>query len=841
MIRGSVSYQWSREDNVTSFLEWLLDLENIRLARDAPLLLRWENPLPAWLLFGIALLAAAWIAAIYRRESIPPGRRAALAGVRAGLMALVLAAFGQPAIVLQRNHTEPAQTVLLVDTSLSMAATEPLNQDPVLAESLARGSGITGATALNDTSRLEFVRAALRRDDGAALKELTARNGLQVTSFDTDVRTLVSVPPGETPAAMGDAIAQLKADGLGTDLGGAIRQVIEQAQGRRIAAMVVASDGQSTEPGNLKDATDLARGRQIPVYTTRLGLGERPVDVELGHVRAQESVFADDLLSVEGEVRALGTSVPVVVRVELVDDHSGQVAAEEELTLDPGTPAKWVELTTKAKGEGRVTYRLQVRPLPGERLTENNGESVQVQVVADKLRVLYVEGYPRFEYRYLKNALLREKTIALSVLLLEADEQFVQEGTFPIRRFPESPEELGRFDVVLFGDVDPRAGWLTMAQMKMLLDFVGNDGGGFGLIAGERFAPQRFLGTPLEKLVAVRIDPAVLGPYDAPISSGYSTQLTPEGKRGRMFREAAGRWGAGGEDRVAGSEAALPDLYWFARTLGSKPGATVLAEHPTVMTTGDAARGPTPMPLVVMGRYGAGKLFFQGTDDTWRWRQHTGELMHDTYWVQAARDIMRSGRAAQDRRVAVRTDRRVYDFGERVQIQVEITDTELLAAQRDAVPLLVLQEGRDSREPGRSPGAGAPTQRLSATRLAPDSRMFEVNTTPPAAGRFRVQMESIIPREGEAPASAAFRVEQPDLEMRRPEADHESLRRIAEATGGKFLELSEWRAAFADIPNRSVQIPDDVTEPLWDSKLAWILFVLALGTEWVLRKAFGVL
>ena len=92
----------------------------------------------------------------------------------------------------------------------------------------------------------------------------------------------------------------------------------------------------------------------------------------------------------------------------------------------------------------------------------------------------------KHEYRYLKNALLREKTMDLSVLLTDADEQFVQEGTDPIRRFPETPEELNRYDVVFFGDVDPRGRWLSTSQMNMLLDFIGNEGGGFALIAGER-------------------------------------------------------------------------------------------------------------------------------------------------------------------------------------------------------------------------------------------------------------------------------------------------------------------------------------------------------------------
>lgn len=823
---------------MTSWLEWLLDLENIRLARDAPLLLRWEYPLPAWLLFGMALLTAAWITVVYRRETLSTPRRVMLGIIRAMLVALVLAALCQPALVLQRNRVEPAQTVLLVDTSLSMGQTEPLDEDPSLAEALAEGSGLIDRQKLNQTSRLEFVQAALDKDDAAILRVLSERNGLHLATFDVEVRPRASIAPGENLTSLREVVSQLRAEGTGSDPGGAIRRILEKTTGRRIAAIVLASDGQSTEPGSLKDVADLARGRRIPMYTTRLGLSERPTDVEIGHVRAQESVFADDLLSVEGEVRAFGVSAPTTVRLELIDERNGAVVAQEDVTLDPGASQRTVELRARASGVGRVSYRLRSVPLPGERITENNGESVEVQITADKLRILYVEGYPRFEYRYLKNALLREKSMEISVLLLEADEQFVQEGTFPIRRFPESPEELGRFDVVLFGDVDPRAGWLTTAQMNMLLDFVGNDGGGFGLIAGERFAPQRFLGTPLEKLVAVRIDASLSGPYSTVISTGFHPRLTPEGQRSRLFRDAA-RGGTVDRDR-GGPGAGLPEIFWFVRTLGIRPGATVLAEHPTAATPGDAARSPAPVPLVAVGRYGAGRIFFQGTDDTWRWRRHTGELMHDTYWVQAAREIMRTGRAAQDRRLSIRADRRVYDFGHPVRIQVELLDAQLLAAHREAVPLVLTREGAEASPQGR-PVGGTPAQRLSAVRLGPDSRLYEAIATPAVAGRYRVQAESIPTREAEQPAQAVFRVDTPDLEMRRPEADHESMRRLAEATGGRMLDLNQWTEALAEIPDRGMQIPDDVTEPLWDSKLALILLILLLTTEWVLRKTFGVL
>ncbi len=112
---------------------------------------------------------------------------------------------------------------------------------------------------------------------------------------------------------------------------------------------------------------------------------------------------------------------------------------------------------------------------------------------------------------------------------------------------------------------------------------------------------------------------------------------------------------------------------------------------------------------------------------------------------------------------------------------------------------------------------------------------------PPRPGSYLVETQDIAPRPGERPGSVLVRVERPNLEARRPEADHDTLERIAAATGGAVIELNDLEAAFGAIRDRSVRIPDDLVEPLWDSKLVLMLFVTMISMEWVLRKAFGLL
>ncbi|MFQ5412831.1 MAG: hypothetical protein ACE5E6_00085 [Phycisphaerae bacterium] len=832
-------------------IQWLLGLEHIRLGRDAPIVFQWQHEPRAWLLFCAAVVGGACVALVYRRERVSTTRRVVLALLRCGMLALVVAVICQPALVLRQDRIEPSHVAVLVDTSRSMAARDeptapdnaprpkpaasigaagltqeeigprPRAEDTARADTADETERVTDVGAPVRPSRIERAREALLGNDAAVLRQLLGRHAVQLYGFAGGTEALAYAGSVDDLPALVDALGTLVADGASTDLDGALAHVIRHGEGRRLAGIVLATDGRSTQVGaarasaGLHDVLDLARGRKIPIFPIRIGSTTVPPDIEVGPLRADEQVFVHDILAVEADVAGRGLVDAAEVTVTLTDERTGLPVASKTMTLTPAEPETTVELRTKPSQSGRVRYRVEATPIARERVRSNNVDRIDVNVLDDRVAVLYVELYPRYEYRYLKNALLREETVALSVLLLEADEAFVQEGTYPIRRFPETPEELDRFDVVVFGDVDPRGGWLTPAQMKMLLAFVGDRGGGFALIAGERYAPHRYRGTPLEKLIPVRIDPAFMGRYEATIVTSFRPRLTWEGRHSRIYRFAAD------EAESAAMFEALPDLYWVARTLGPKPGATLLAEHPTMRTTTGR------LPLVVIGRYGAGKIFFQATDETWRWRRHTGELLYDTYWVRVVRELMRSQRVGRDHRYVIRTDRRRYAYGQPVRTQVEFDDSQLLAQQGDVVAIAVRDDG------------AALVGRIDAQRVAPDAALFEAVYVPPRAGSFELKAADITPRTGDRPVSALIHVRRADLESRRPEADHATLERIADVTDAVVVDPEDVSEVLAGIRDRSARIPDDVTEPIWDSKLVLGLFVLMISMEWVLRKAFG--
>ncbi|MFH0981072.1 MAG: hypothetical protein V2A79_05995 [Planctomycetota bacterium] len=864
---------------IFSALEWLLGLDQIRLGRDAPIYLRWNSPYPGWFILAFSLVVLLFIAFAYRREPGRSGRRIVLTGLRAALAGLVIALLCRPVLILQRNRVSPSHVALLLDTSASMSQvdrpTESADEPPGRRASRRVYPGAHTTAGVNPAarlaSRLDLVRRALTANHAEPLRALLRRNDLRLYHFAAEARPIDTVPRLDAPPAEGGApdpetpdldrtlaqLAHLTADGTSTDLARSLEQVLSRTEGGHLAALILASDGRSTEPTPIAEAIAAAQAQQIPIYPLLVGSPVPQPDVGIESGTADGNVFAKDILAVRARLQASGLSAPTPVTVQLVDEELERVVASQTIEIggvnDAAGPAGTtpqragetpglveVELRTKPARAGRLRYRIQVVPPDGDADADNNAEVVEVWVRDEPARVLYVEQQPRYEYRYLKNALVREDTVRAGILLLSADAEFAQEGTDPIRRFPETPEEFQGYDVVLFGDVDPTGDWLTSAQAQMLVNFVGQRGGGFGLIAGERHAPHRFRGTVLEKLIPVRIDPDFLGAYAETLTAAFVPRVTPEGERSRLFHFDVGRPPPDGtapsltHGELTSIVSTLPGWYWFARTLGPRPGAEVLLEHPTVQTdTG-------PMPLVVVGRYGAGKVLFQASDDTWRWRRGAGELVYDGYWIQVVRALVPTREPDADHRWVVRPKKRQYRYGERVEVQVQVRDAALLTGLEDEVRLIV----RDQE--------GQPVAQVDAKRLGGMSPLFEGSFIPPGVGTFSFSIEGQPSGVGPAfqpvgPAfqpvgpAASFHVKQASLEFRRPEADHATLERLAAETGGELVAPDRLTEVFAQLRDRSVRIPDDVSEPLWDSRLAFILFAFLITCEWILRKVYGMI
>ncbi|MBI5763809.1 MAG: VWA domain-containing protein [Planctomycetes bacterium] len=782
---------------MTTLLQWLLGLERIRLSDGGSPVLRFATPPAPWIMLAGAVVAAYAVYTLYHREQAPARWRRVMAVLRFGAIITVLFILAQPLLVLRRNHIDPSRVLILLDRSASMTALDerlPNSNAPI--------------------SRWIAITDALTRAKDGLIPSLAGRHHVQVLSFAESTSPEADVVASTKLASVSDRLQSRVPNGSQTNLASAIAAALTQSQGSPLAAIIIAGDGRQTNDAPLEAALAQAQARSIPIHVVCAGSAHPLPDLRLDSAACDDDVFLRDRVIVRTRVGINGYDAAFDAEIQLRDKATNEVLATRTIHLDPATPLPPFDLAFQPSKPGRNSFIASITPRPEETNTDNNTVDLSVNARDEKLSVLYVEGPPRYEYRYLKNMLLREPSIDSSCLLVSATPGFAQEGTRPIRRFPQSVEELRPYDVILLGDIDPRGDWISPVQLAMLADHVSQQGAGIAFIAGESFVPHRLRQTPLEKLLPVRIDPEFLGRYEQSIAETYAPKLTIEGRQSGLFGLAADD----DSDQWVGSGTGW---YWFARVLGPQPASTVLLTHPT--TTGAALS----MPLAVLGRAGAGRTFYLGTDDLWRWRQSIGEQEYEALWLRIIRTLARNRRLGADCPWRLDVDRRNYEVGQRVHVRLTGAES-VLSTDVGDMTLRVMEAQLGL------------TQRVALRPTHPGSRDFEADFAADAPGHYDLIPQLPEQTDGCKKLGAAIRVTQIDHERLRPEADPELLRMIASRTSGRFAKPGDDLAALAaQIPDRSVQIPDDIEEPLWDKPVMVVLFAVLIIAEWIVRKTRG--
>ena len=499
------------------------------------------------------------------------------------------------------------------------------------------------------------------KDKARLIQELQKQHKVRLYLVSNSARLLAEVdrPADILPAAR--KLSEAQPIGLQSRLGDDTRQVLTELRGEPPSAIVLLSDGQTTEGEPLAKAAELATRKGVPMFTIGLGSAEPARDLELTELLVDDVVFVDDAVRFQAKLLARGfQGQKVVIRLLEADaDQRDPKAVRQLATTEVEAPAdgkpRRVELVHRPKTTGERTFILEIEPKPRKLQTENNRIERVVTVRKEKLKVLLVESEPRYEFRYLKNYLEREETIDLSVVLLSSDPEYSEQDRSALPTFPAAKDELFAFDVVIVGDADP--GFLSRSQMQNLSEFVTEKGGGILFIAGELFNPLAYRGTPLELLLPIELGDARNPTAVGNAISSYRPELTAEGRASPIFRF--------GENEAAGAA----DLAATARSLlvlrgtPQEAGALVLAEHPTA--TGSEGK----LTLDLYQFAGAGKAMFHAFDDTWRWRFRAGDRYFGRFWVQAIRFLARSKLVGQ-RQAEIQTDRRRYESGQPIRLRV---------------------------------------------------------------------------------------------------------------------------------------------------------------------------
>ncbi len=455
-------------------------------------------PWPPWVTLLCLLVSATCVIAIYLREAGTVRRRTRLilAAIRIMLIAIVLTMmYGW---MRDRYRTDLPDVLVVIDDSGSMQVADQYD-DRRLTDRLQRQ---LRRVALDEASRMNLVKALLLDSDEGWLKSLLDRYNLKLYLLSASAR----IQSGQA-AELGNVVRAVEANGEASRLGIGLQDILESQRGRPTAAVVLLTDGITTEGKPISNVAHYARRKGIPLYILGVGDERPPRDVRLSDLLVDDAVFLGDVVNFDFKLSGSGFGSEQVT-VWLKRQGSEEVLSQQTLTIVGDATSHTVRLSYRPMQEGEYDFVAGVEPLQNESNTENNRLLQRVQVRDETIRVLYVQEYPSPEFRYLKTLLERGlrragggKAIQLATVLQEADLEYVDLDESAQRVFPVNRDELFAYDVVIFGDVNPS--YLSRPVLENLAAFVQERGGGMVVIAGPRHTPVAYRGSPLEDLLPI--------------------------------------------------------------------------------------------------------------------------------------------------------------------------------------------------------------------------------------------------------------------------------------------------------------------------------------------------
>ena len=688
----------------------------------------------------------------------------------------------------------------------------------------ARQHHIEGVfSELSGMSRTEFVQRLLTTKPNNLLEELRKNSDTDVQVFGTRHRSI-------TQQELQSLLTSDRAEVLpgGTDAVGMLGSCIGEEEGKQIQGIVLFSDGRQTVSVDAAAEASRLGSLGIPVYCVPIGSVLSPRDLSIASVQVPQSVFVDDHVQIQTVLSSsgfTGDNLTVYLRRE------GEVIDEQSVTV--ASDSFELEFEIPAGEPGNHEYSISTDVQPGELREDNNEREFTVSVVDNEARVLLVEGDARWEFRYLKSALDRDKRVELSTVLFRQPYLQLLNRTFLDSDLPETAqfkEQLANTDLLVVGDVD--AAWLPNDFWPTVEAAVADDSLTLLILPGRRHMPHGHDSPALEKLLPVvdtrprlaeRFQPSIV---DAP-QSVFRLRPTPAATDLTLFDIS------GPDDEQQNTTlAALPGHPW-AYTGTAKPVASVWAD---VALDGTKLDGDA-FAAVVHQYYGFGQVVWFGVDSTWRWRRRAGDRWHHRFWGQLVRWAARNKSAAGNDQVRMTLSDVIIDETEGVDVSVRWNPN--LAGQLEGANVEVLVEPVEQPDSDVADPSQSRTLQLQALPNAPER--FTGRLSGLQSGDYTVRLQVQDGRLNlETPIESELIVQkQRSTELANVSCNRDFLQQIATVSGGQMMEpwqLSELPSLISpDIQSRNV-IQE---KTLWDHWTLLVLFFVLLTAEWVIRKMNG--
>lgn len=723
-----------------------------------------------WLAGAGALLWLAW----RRGRVLSTPRLLAVSGLQLAMWALVLWVVWQPALLIKSLRSGENSVAVMLDASASMTVPDaPGNQD---ATRMQQAQVALGDPAFTDIGKDYQLR-----------RYAFAGNAGKLDSFEA------------LPEPM-----------LATRIGDSVVQVLNASRTTPLGAVVLLSDG-SDNAGQLDPAQLLEIQRfGVPVHVIGIGREQMPEDVELDSVLAPTQALPGSKLAARVVVRH---DAPGVARIRVTDGEKLLAAQEITLAKDTNTTSAWVEFDMNDSGYRDLKFALAGPQ--DERELRNNSRTQLVNVASDTAPVLYVEGEPRWEYKFMRRALDPDTSLRVASMLRTTTNGIYRQGVDSPDElkdgFPRTREELFKYDALVLGNIP--AAYFTKVQLQLMQEFVNLRGGSLLMLGGSKTLGEGGWGnTVLNDVLPVKL----------PDKSGSSfhrvmaqASITPRGLRDSWLKYS--------DDLAENTRqwSTLPMLADYQDLGALKPAASTLMN--VKVPNGAATR---EQPLMVTQSYGRGHASVFATGGTWRWQMSlpVDDQRHEFFWRQLVRNLVTG--------VPQQVEFTATSAGDAIRVRATVRDKSF-------------QPQRDLQVTAVTTLPSGYTENLALKPVADQPGVYEASFTPEASGTFFIDMLARRLDQGSnevvSTARTAVHHEQGAAEYFSLRQNRSLLMQLAEATGGQYWSASDLSGLPEAIRFSPAGITEQQTKPLWDMPILFLLLILMKASEWVLRRQWGII
>ena len=740
---------------------------------------------PKWILVLAILAAAAGLAWLIRTRlsqaaPIMRGWRVwVIWSLQTLLAALILVLLWQPAITVAELKPQQNIIAVLVDDSRSMALSED-----------------------GSTRQAQAVKAL----QNGVLASLNRR-------FQTRLYRVDDVP------ARIDNLNDLRPNAPSTRIGDSLKHLSEETSDLPIGAVVLLSDGDDNTGGISADAINALRARHIPVHTVGFGRERAAHDVEMDDVEIAPRALADSRLAAKITLHQRGyAGAKVNVTVRDVSTTQAKALAARTISLGPDGNLQAETLMFDIGGAGARTLQIAAGPLPGEENTANNALTRVVNVGSQPRRILYIEGEPRWEFKFIRQAEEDDRLVQIASMVRTSENKIYRQGISDPKElasgFPSRPEDLFAYQGLIIGSVE--AGYFTPGQQELIREFVDRRGGGLLLLGGQfSLADGGWNATKLTDLFPTTLptQPNTFHREADPRNGTTHTtaELAPSGMDSIITRLV--------DDPAANAAKwkKLPYLMDYEDPGAPKPGAAVLAN----MITPEGRK----LPLLITENFGRGRTAIMATGGSWRWQMSSplGDTAHDLFWQQLLRWLVSDTPGHVTASVPAQV---LLDNGA-VTLTADVRDREFNPAPDAKVEAHIL-------------GPSGVSALVEMTPVPDNPGQFQAAWSAPKTGAYLTEVTAVRNATELGRDVLTFQRMDGVAENFHTEQNRELLERLASQTGGQYWKPADLGKLAAAIPFSEAGVTMRETRDLWDLPLVFLVLLLLRFSEWWLRRKWGI-